>query len=67
MSNSVKMFQGLALPISIGGKAIRMPVFYQSPVGVLNLIERSIGGKPQGFITGLYRLWIHCAVLAHCL
>jgi hypothetical protein len=47
------MFQSLALLSSIGGKAIRMPVFYQSPVGVLHLIELRIGGKLQGCITGL--------------
>jgi hypothetical protein len=53
MSNSVKMLQGLALLSSIGGKTIRMPVFYQGPVGVLNLMELRIGGKPQGCIIGL--------------
>jgi len=53
MSNGVKMFQGLALPVSIGGEAIRMAAFDQDPVGVLNLVERGVWGQPQGCITGL--------------
>jgi hypothetical protein len=52
MSNGVKMFQGLALPVSIGGEAIRMAAFDQDPVGVLNLVERGVWGQPQGCITG---------------
>jgi hypothetical protein len=50
--NGIKMFQGLALPVSIGGEAIRMPAFYQGPVGVLNLVVLGIWGKPQDLITG---------------
>ena len=42
--NGVKMFQGLALPSSIGGKATRMPTLYQRPVSILHLIELRIGG-----------------------
>ena len=50
--NGIKMFQGLALPVSIGGEAIRMPAFYQGPVGVLNLVARGVWGKSQGCIAG---------------
>jgi hypothetical protein len=50
--HGIKMFQGLALPISIGSEAIRMPAFYQAPVGALNLIELGAWGKSQGGITG---------------
>jgi len=52
MSNGVKMFQGLALPVSIGGEAIRMPAFYQGPVGVFNVVELGAWGKSQSRITG---------------
>jgi hypothetical protein len=46
------MFQGLALSVSIGGEAIRMPAFYQGSIGVLNVVERGVWGKSQGCITG---------------
>jgi len=50
--NGVKAFQGLVLLGSVSGKAIRMPAFYQGPVGVLNLIELGVWGKSQGLVTG---------------
>src|SRR4029450_1269916 len=63
--NNVKALQGLALTISIGSKAVRMPALHQDPVGVLDLVKPGVWGESQGSITCLQRFCTHRAILAH--